>query len=153
MDKWTCYPCHLNTCSLRLICKPKWFSSLTNISKKFFFPFWKIWPPSLPCFKLRFGNRLRMEGPRVPCLNHQGPPPSPFPSVQNLLGDFPKPKKLIALHIFIGSCCRSSCFGAWRSIGTNQNQLNPLIIKVVKTTLTFWHVIFYNKVGTDRKWL
>ena len=75
MDKWTCYPCHLNTCSLRLICKPKWFSSLTNISKKFFFPFWKIWPPSLPGFKLKFGKRLHMKEPRVPCLNHQGPPP------------------------------------------------------------------------------
>ena len=53
MDNWIYSPWHLNTCSFRLICKPKWSSSLTNISKEIFFLFGKIWPPSAPCFELK----------------------------------------------------------------------------------------------------
>ena len=54
-----------------------------------------------------------------------------------------KAQKAIALHIFLSSASTSSATSSlfWSHLPHGDHHQN------VKTTLTFWHVVFYNKVG------
>ena len=58
--------------------------------------------------------------------------------------------KAIALHIFLSSAWTSSTTSSALLFGPIYLML--IIIKMPRPLWHFWHVVFYSKVGTDRKW-
>ena len=58
--------------------------------------------------------------------------------------------KAIALHIFLSSAWTSSTTSSALLFGPIYLML--IIIKMPRPLWHFWHVVFYSRVGMDRKW-
>ena len=167
MDNWTYRPWHLNTCSFRLICKPKWSFHL-QIQIRDFFPSFleKYDHPQHPAFELKLIDWLIAVTIKLidwliairsnsqthkKYLNPTFLSKNPQMDNKETFGGMFQSLKAIALHIFLSSAWTSSTTSsALLSFGPIYLML--IIIKMPRPLWHFWHVVFYSRVGMDRKW-